>query len=70
MCKVGEAMSSEVVGSNCEFSFYTLLHTPTHTHSWVDPLFWVGFRRTLNQSDLYAHPGEADSEKLLNRFNK
>ena len=46
-------------------------HTHTHTHpSWVDPLFWLGLCRSLNQSDLYAHPSEADSEKLLNKFNK
>ena len=38
--------------------------------SWVDPLFWIGCCRSLEQSDLYAHPSEADSEKLLKTFNK
>jgi len=41
-----------------------------HTHSWLDPLFWVGLRRSLDQADLYAHPSEADSERLLKMFNK
>ncbi len=43
-----------------------------HLHSWLDPLFWTGSckKGSLEQSDLYAHPGEADSEKLLNKFNR
>ena len=49
-------------------------HFPcTHSHhpySWADPLFWLGLRRSLEQSDLYAHPSEVDSEKLLKRFNR
>ena len=38
--------------------------------SWVDSLFWLGCRRDLEQTDLYAHPGEASSEKLLKTFNQ
>ncbi len=42
------------------------------TCSWLEPLFWTGSCRkgSLDQSDLYAHPEEADSEKLLNAFNR
>lgn len=38
--------------------------------SWVEPFFWVGCRHGLDQTDLYAHPDEAGSEKLLNTFNR
>ncbi|XP_019860381.1 PREDICTED: multidrug resistance-associated protein 4-like [Amphimedon queenslandica] len=37
---------------------------------WIDPLFWLGCRRSLEFSDLYVHPPEADSFYLLNKFNK
>eukprot|EP00731_Ephydatia_muelleri_P034922 Em0086g6a len=37
---------------------------------WLDPLFWRGIRKPLEQSDLYVHPEEADSEQLLSRFNR
>ncbi|XP_019860364.1 PREDICTED: multidrug resistance-associated protein 4-like [Amphimedon queenslandica] len=37
---------------------------------WVDPLFWLGCGRSLEFSDLYAHPPEADSKYLLEKFNK
>ena len=37
---------------------------------WLDALFCLGCRRDLNQSDLYAHPDEADSEKLERSFKK
>ena len=37
--------------------------------SWLEGLFLTGCRRSLNQCDLYAHPGEADSERLLHTFN-
>lgn len=37
---------------------------------WVDPLFWVGCRRPLEQNDVHANPRETDSEKLLTRFNR
>ena len=37
--------------------------------SWLEGLFLTGCRRSLNQRDLYAHPGEADSERLLHTFN-
>ena len=36
----------------------------------MEPLFFVGFRRELRHDDLYAHPSETDSEKLLERFNQ
>ncbi|XP_064381893.1 ATP-binding cassette sub-family C member 4-like isoform X2 [Halichondria panicea] len=42
---------------------------PNFLSSWVDPLLWLGFKRTLTQNDLYAHPPETDSEKLLEDFN-
>ena len=38
--------------------------------SWVDSLFWLGCRRDLEQTDLYTHPSEAASEKLLKTFNR
>ena len=31
---------------------------------------WLGFRHDLKQTDLYAHPGEGSSEKLLKNFNQ
>uniref|UniRef100_A0A1X7USF3 ABC transporter domain-containing protein n=1 Tax=Amphimedon queenslandica TaxID=400682 RepID=A0A1X7USF3_AMPQE len=37
--------------------------------SWVDPLFCLGSKRSLEFNDLYAHPSEADSNYLLNKFN-
>lgn len=37
---------------------------------WLEPLFWLGFQRELDYSDLYVHPSEADSERLLQRFNR
>ena len=37
-------------------------------YSWLDSLFLTGCQKDLTQSDLYACPSEADSEKLLNRF--
>ncbi|XP_019850009.1 PREDICTED: multidrug resistance-associated protein 4-like isoform X2 [Amphimedon queenslandica] len=37
---------------------------------WVDPLFWLGCRRSLDFSDLYKHPPEADSRLVLDNFNK
>ena len=43
---------------------------PNPKSSWVDPLLWLGFHSPLDQDDLYAHPDESDSEKLLNKFNK
>ena len=36
----------------------------------MDPLFWYGCRHDLNQSDLYAHPSEADSQKLHLDFDR
>ena len=38
--------------------------------SWVDPLFWFGFRKELEQKDLYAVPGEARSQELLKCFSR
>ena len=31
---------------------------------------WLGFRHDLKQTDLYVHPGEGSSEKLLKNFNQ
>ena len=39
-------------------------------NSWADPLFWLGCRRSLEFDDLYVCPPEAESNELLNRFNK
>ena len=39
-------------------------------YRWLDGIFCIGRRRDLQQSDLYAHPSEADSEKLLKQFNR
>ena len=37
---------------------------------WVDALFCLGCCRSLNHSDLYAHPSEADSKKLQRKFER
>ena len=37
---------------------------------WMDPLFWLGCRHNLQQTDLYAHPRETDSERVLNKFQQ
>ena len=39
-------------------------------YSWIDPLFCLGCRRSLEFKDLYSHPPEADSQYLLTKFNK
>ena len=39
-------------------------------YSWVDPLLWTGCRRSLVQSDLYAHPPECDSLYLHDKFSR
>ena len=39
-------------------------------YSWVDPLFCIAYKRSLNHADLYVHPSEGDSEYLLNTFNR
>ena len=41
-----------------------------YLHSWADSLFRLGCRRSLDQSDLFVHPEEVDSERLLNSFNR
>ena len=39
--------------------------------SWLEPLFWIGYRRkSLQAEDLYAHPQEVDSQRLLKDFNR
>ena len=38
--------------------------------SWLDPIFWIGYRRELKQDDLYAAPEEARSQDLSECFNK
>ena len=48
----------------------TFTFTCSSTNSWLDPLLWQGWRRTLKQEDLYVHPQETDSEALLRKFNK
>ena len=40
------------------------------TCSWVEPLFCVGVRRSLEHSDLYATPSQSDSRHLLDKFNR
>lgn len=50
--------------------FYSCIYVYILGDSWVDPLFWIGCRRGLEQRDLYAHPREADSERLLTQFNR
>lgn len=37
---------------------------------WIDSLVFKGFRHELKETDLYAHPSEADSEKLSQKFQK
>jgi len=62
---------SFILGEKSPNSLHIWTFIPyTHPHSWLDPLFWLGLRRSLEQTDLYAHPSEADSEKLLKKFNK
>ena len=39
-------------------------------YSWVDPLFCIALKRSLNHSDLYVHPSEGDSQYLLDKFNR
>ena len=39
-------------------------------YSWLEPLFFLGARREVGQDDLYAHPKEADSKQLLEKFNR
>ena len=41
-----------------------------YSYSWIDPLFWLGFRKSLNFNDLYERPPEADSGHPLKQFNK
>ncbi len=59
---------SKDIGLTCLTSSY--IGVLSFHNSWVDPLLWFGCRHTLEQSDLYAHPQEADSERLLGRFNR
>ena len=41
-----------------------------YCHSWLDSFFWIGYKQELKQEDLYATPEEAQSQYLLERFNK
>lgn len=41
-----------------------------YVYSWLDLFFWIGYKRELQQEDLYATPEEAQSQYLLERFNK
>ena len=48
-----------------------LLHVPiTCLYRWLEDIFFTGCRRDLQQSDLYAHPSEVDSQELLKQFNR
>ena len=38
--------------------------------SWLDSFFWIGYKRELKHEDLFATPEEAQSQYLLERFNK
>ena len=40
------------------------------TCSWLDSFFWIGYKRELKQEDLYTTPEEAQSQYLLECFNK
>lgn len=51
-------------------SYFSFACFSKYFYSWIDPLFWLGCRRSLDFSDLYVHPPEADSIYLLNKFNK
>eukprot|EP00731_Ephydatia_muelleri_P021706 Em0014g297a len=35
---------------------------------WLEPLLWIGCRRSLHPSDLYDNPAESDSSALLEAF--
>ena len=52
--------------SVCMHSYYFLLTFC----SWIGGLLRHGFNHDLKQSDLFAHPSEADSEKLHREFTK
>ena len=41
-----------------------------HMCSWIDPLFWHGFKQEVTQKDLYAVPEEAKSQDLLKKFDR
>ena len=45
-------------------------YSALNNYSWIDPLFWYGFRHTLQHKDLYSHPAEADSKYLLKTFHR
>ena len=36
---------------------------------WVEPFLWHSFKRGVTKEDLYPRPSEADSQKLLEKFN-
>ena len=38
--------------------------------SWLDMLFCVGLRHSLEHNDLYAHPRDSNSVYLLDKFNR
>ena len=38
--------------------------------SWLDSFFWIGYKHELKQEDLYAIPEEAQSQYLLEHFDK
>ena len=61
MTAVSSSMCNLWVYFVCFFFFFC---------SWMEPLFCVGFRRDLSEDDLYVHPSEADSEKLLKKFRQ
>lgn len=50
-------------------SYPIILHELFFT-SWVDSLFYQGWQRDLEFSDLYAHPIEVDSEKLDRKLDR
>ncbi|XP_064396710.1 ATP-binding cassette sub-family C member 4-like isoform X2 [Halichondria panicea] len=37
---------------------------------WLEPLLWHGMRHGVTRDNLYPHPSETDSQKLLQRFNR
>ena len=41
-----------------------------YCQSWLDSLFWIGYKRELKQEDLYATPEEARLQYILEKFSK
>lgn len=58
---------------DCSFGMMTISQLTLVMYvsfSWVEPLFCLGSKRSLDFDDLYACPSEAESRHLFNKFNK